>query len=135
MVGFPGETPADIKKTADIISRVKPDKVRIHIVTPYPGSALRKYLEENNLLETVDDYKFNTRTEVIHHTFEMSAEEIKKYYRMLLWRFENGNWYFIKFFFKSLLTTDGWRKFFIRIDKAYNYFFDWLKTGIKSRLV
>lgn len=127
MIGFPGETPADIKLTAELIKKVKPDQVRIHIVTPYPGSALRKYLEENNLLETKDDYKFDTRTEVVHHTFEMSADEIKKYYRLLLFKFENGYWYFIKFLIKSLLTSEGWKKIPKRIKTAFNHFFSWLK--------
>ncbi len=129
MIGFPGETPADIKLTAQLIKKLKPDQLRIHIVTPYPGSALRKYLEENNLLDTRDDYKFNTRTEVIHHTFEMSAEEIKKYYRLLLFRFENGYWYFIKFIIKSLFTPEGWKKIPYRIKIAFNHFFGWLKMG------
>jgi len=129
MIGFPGETPADIKLTADIIKKVKPDQVRIHILTPYPGSELRDYVEKNNLLETTDCYKFDSRTNVIHHTFEMSAEEIKKHYNLLVWRFENGYWYFVKFFFKSLLHKDGWKKLGKRIGKIFNYFLSWMRVN------
>ncbi len=129
MIGFPGETPADIKLTAKLIKKVKPEHIRIHIVTPYPGSELRKYLEDNNLLETTDYYKFDTRRNIIHHTNEMTAEQIKHYYRLLIFRFENGYWYFIKFFAKSLLTLGGWRKLFKRIKMAFNYFLGWLKIN------
>lgn len=132
MLGFPGETPHDIKLTSDFIKKVKPDQVRVHIVTPYPGSELRKYLEENNLLETTDVYKFDTRTNVIHHTKEMTAEEIKKYYRMLVFRFENGYWYFIKFFTKSLFTIDGWQKLGKRLKMIVDYILDWIKINAKE---
>jgi len=128
MIGFPGETPADIKLTSNLIKKVNPDQVRIHILSPYPGSKLRKYLEENNLLDTDDYYKFDTRGTVIHHTKEMTSEEIKKYYRILVFRFENGYWYFIKFLFKSLMTIDGWKKLFERIKMIFEYLFGWLKV-------
>ncbi|MFA5029376.1 MAG: radical SAM protein [Patescibacteria group bacterium] len=130
MVGFPGETPADIKMTAALVKKIKPDDIAIHIVTPYPGSEMRKYLEENNLLETTDYYKFNTRRDVIHHTQEMTAEEIKKYFHLLVFRFSNGHWYFIKFFFKSLTTIDGWKKLFKRIKMAFSYFSSWFKINV-----
>lgn len=132
MVGFPGEIPADIKLTANIIKKAKPDQVRIHILSPYPGSELRDYLEKNNLLETTDCYKFDSRTNVIHHTFEMSAEEIKKYYNLLVWRFENGYWYFVKFLIKSLITKDGWKQIFKRMEKAMRHLSGWLKISFRK---
>lgn len=127
MVGFPGETPADIKLTTNLIKKINPDQVRIHIVSPYPGSKLRKYFEEHNLLETTDCYKFDSRNNVIHHTEEMTAEEIKKYFRMLVFRFENGYWYFIKFWLGSLESVDGWKKLLKRIGMAGDYFWSWVK--------
>ena len=130
MVGFPTETMADIKKTANIVRRIKPDQVRFHILSPYPGSQLRKYFEEHNLLETTDYYKFDSRNNVIHHTDQMTAQQIKKVYRMLLFRFENGYWYFIRFWIKSLFTIEGWKKLAKRIGMAREYFKDWSK--IKS---
>jgi len=129
MVGFPGETPADINLTAKIIKKVKPDVVRIHILSPYPGSELRKYLEENNLLETTDYYKYDSQTTVIHHTNEMSAEEIKKYYDMLVFRFIHGYWYFAKLLIKSLATREGWQKLFGRIKRATSHFLAWVNIS------
>jgi len=129
MIGFPKETKADIKLTAKIIKEIKPDEVRIHILSPYPGSKLRKYFEEHNLLETEDYYKFDSRKNVIHHTDEMTAEEIKKNFRLLVFRFENGYWYFIKFFIKSLLSLDGWKKLSKRAHIFIEYFSGWLKIS------
>lgn len=130
MIGFPKETPADIKLTVRLIEKIKPDELSIHILSPYPGSELRKYLEEHNLLETADYYKFDSLTNVVHHTEEMTSEEIKKYYQMLVFRFRNGYWYFIKFWVKSLFTLDGWKKIPKRIKMVINYILGWLKLGL-----
>ena len=129
MIGFPKETPADIKLTVDLIKELKPNEISIHIVSPYPGSELRKYLEDHNLLETDDYYKFDSLTNVIHHTEEMTAEEIKKYYQMLVFRFRNGYWYFVKFWFKSLFSIDGWKKIPKRIKMVIKYILGWAKIG------
>lgn len=121
MVGFPKETPADIKLTANLIKMVKPDRLSIHIVTPYPGSELRKYLEDHNLLDCSDYYKFDTRINVNHHTEEMTAEEIKKYHKMLVFRFQYGQLYCLKLFFSFLKTADGWKRLFDRIKIGMKY--------------
>jgi len=135
MVGFPGETPSDVKLSADLIKKIKPDDVGIHILTPYPGSELRKYFESNNLLDNIDDYyKYDTNMNVNYHTKEMTASEIMKYYRLLIFRFEHNNWHFIKFGFKSLATLDGWRKLFKRIRIVFGYFAGWLDIGFKNKL-
>ncbi len=132
IVGFPKETPADIKMTADIIKKVHPDRVAVHIVSPYPGSELRKYLEDHKLLDSDNYYSYDMRHTVNHHTEEMTAKEIKKYYRMLVFRFENGYWYFIRLFFISLLTVDGRRNLWRRVRIATNLFSDWLKLNLGS---
>ncbi len=132
MTGFPKETPADIKLTANLIKKVKPDQVRIHINSPYPGSELRKYLEERNLIDCHDYYKFDTRLTVNHHTEEMTSEEIKKYYKMLVFRFENGYWHFLGFLVLSLLKIDGWKKLFGRLKMASSLIFSWLKINTKN---
>ena len=138
VVGFPGETPSDIKLSADIIKNIKPDDVAIHILTPYPGSRVRKYLEENNLLDNklenlADYYKYDSEATVNHHTSEMTAEEIKKYYRLLYFRFKkNSPRYFIKFMLKSLITVDGWKKLSKRVKMVSEFFSDWLKIKFIS---
>ena len=122
IVGVPKETPADIKLTVDLIKKVKPDRVAFHIISPFPGSELRKYFEDHNLLDCSDYYKFDARLNINHHTEEMTAEEIMKYYKMLVFRFESGYLFYLKFFLKSLLTVDGWKKLFYRIKVGINLF-------------
>ena len=128
MVGFPGETPEDIKLSANLIKKIKPDDTGIHVLTPYPGSELREYLQKNNLLDNITDYyKYDTNMNVNHHTKEMTAEEINKYYRLLIFRFEHNAWHFIKFGLKSLITVNGWKKLFKRIKIVMAYSFGWFR--------
>lgn len=132
IVGFPKETPQDIKMSVDLMAKVKPDVAAIHILTPYPGSKIRKYLEEHNLLDNKldnpeDYYKYDTELCVNHHTNEMTAEEINKYYRLLYFRFCNSYWYFAKFVIKSLAGPQGWAKLSKRAGMAVKYFSGWLK--------
>jgi len=121
MVGFPGETPADIKMSADLIRKIKPDDLGIHITTPFPGSQLRKYLEEHNLLdnklENLEDYyTLDPSGQNVHfHTEELTAAEIERYHKFLVFQFSNGYWYMIKFGLKSLTTLNGWEKLFKRM--------------------
>lgn len=120
MVGFPTETLGDIKSTIKLVKKIKPDLASIKIVAPYPGTELRRYLEAHNLLENKlenwsDYHKLTTDRYVNHHTQEMTAEEIRKYHRLLMFKFGHERWYFIKFGLKSLTTLDGWKKIFKRI--------------------
>lgn len=130
MVGFPDETEQDVKKSATLIKKIKPEEIRIHITTPLPGSELWEELYQNGQIDEFDFLKYDTRLAVVHHTNTMSSEDIKKAYRMLLFRFENGYWYFIKFFVKSLLTIDGWKQLRKRIKMVIRYIIDWLKLEI-----
>ena len=129
MVGFPDETKDDIKKTSRLIKAIKPEEIRIHIATPLPGSELWQELYQNGQIDEFDFMKYDTRLTVVHHTNTMTSAEIKKYYQILLFRFENGYWYFIKFFIKSLSTIDGWKKLGKRLKMAGRYFNNWLKVG------
>lgn len=130
MVGFPGETPTDIKQTSNLIKKVKPDRINVHIVSPYPGSEMRKYFEKHKFFEINDYYKSDSLQYALHHTDEMTSAEIKKYYKMLVFRFKSGYWYFAKFFVKSLFTADGWKKLGKRVKIASDYFVGWIKMTI-----
>ena len=134
MVGFPGETKEDIKMSADLIKRIKPEDIGIHIATPFPGSKLRKYLEDHNLLDNKlenlsDYYKLDTDKHIHHHTLELTSQDIVKYHRLLTLRFKQSRWYSIKFVFKSLLTIDGWKKLPERLKGVAGFFLGWLKIN------
>lgn len=134
IVGTPGETPEDIRKTIKLIEEIKPDDVAFHLLSAWPGSEFREYLIKNNLLDNVDDYyRYGSNMEVSHHTKEMTAEEIKKYYRLLVLRYGHSRWHFIKFALKSLLTLDGWKKLLKRIRIVMEYSWGWAKINIKNK--
>ncbi|MFA5022536.1 MAG: radical SAM protein [Patescibacteria group bacterium] len=131
MTGFPEETEEDVKKTADLLAEVKPDKCRIHIVTPMPGSELFRILNEQKLIDEYDFLEYNMRGRAVHHTKYFSQEEIKKNYEMLKFRFEEGHKKFIKVFFTSFLSVKGLKKIPRRIKKVFVYGLKWLKWGVK----
>lgn len=138
MVGFPKETASDIKMSADLIRKIKPDEVSVHVAVPMPGSQLRRYLEEYNLLEQKlenleDYYTLLPGSRYIHfHTEELTAAEIEKYYKFLIFQFNYGCWHIIKFGLKSLTTVDGWKKLFKRIKIIKNFFAGWLEISRRS---
>lgn len=132
MVGFPTETPADIKMSIDLVEKIKPDAVTFKIASPYPGTQLRKYLEEHGLLDNKleewgDYYRMTTDRYVNFHTKEMTAEEIRKYHRLLMFKFGHERGYFIKFGLKSLASVDGWKKIFKRMRIVAENLFDYSK--------
>jgi len=133
MVGFPGETPEDVGMSVKLIKKIKPDDLGIHVTTPFPGSQLRKYLEEHDLLEQKlekleDYYTLDTDRHTHFHTKEMTAAEIEKYYKFIVFKFgEHGFWYFLKFGIVSLATIDGWKKLFKRANITVNYLINWLR--------
>ena len=123
-----------IQAMIEKIKKIKPDALSFHILTPYPGSEIREYLKSHNLLDVTldnlaDYYKYDTNIHVNHHTYEMTAEEINRYYRLLFFRFKNSYWYFIKFGFKSLTKISGWKKLFKRTKMAVEYFTGWSKIS------
>lgn len=132
IVGFPGETPADIKMTCDLIKKVGPDDVQVKIATPYPGSELMRYLRANDLLDNKleqlsDYYKLETHHSGNHHTKELTAEEIERYHRLMNLKYVHNSRYIIKFIFKSLTTLDGWKKLSKRAKIATGCLMDSLK--------
>ncbi|RJQ31194.1 radical SAM protein [Candidatus Parcubacteria bacterium] len=130
MTGFPEETEKNIKETADLISEVKPDTVRIHIATPLPGSELKRILESGNMIEDYNVLNYVMRGKAVHHTKYFSSKEIVRNYEMLKFRFEEGHKRFVRIFFKSFLTVSGLKKLPVRAYKIFTYSMRWLKWKI-----
>ncbi len=51
MIGLPGETPADIELSKQLILESRPDYVEINMVTPYPGTEIFDKLMPDDPLE------------------------------------------------------------------------------------
>lgn len=131
MTGFPEEREEDVKKTAELIARVKPDEIRIHIATPLPGSEMWRILKEGEMIEDYDFLHYTMRGRAVHHTKYFTSDEIIRNYEMLKFRFEEGHRHFFGVIAKSFITKEGLKKLPSRIKKAFSYGFRWLKWLLK----
>jgi radical SAM superfamily enzyme YgiQ (UPF0313 family) len=54
MLGYPEETPEDIKATERLIREIEPDYLFLSMVVPYPGTAIYDYMLKKGLLSKID---------------------------------------------------------------------------------
>jgi len=130
MVGLPGETEEDVLQTGKLIEEIKPDQVRFHITTPFPGSAIWEELKVKNQIEDYDFLHYNTRGKAVHHTDTMSAAKIEEAFRLLVWRYESKKINFVKMFFRSFLSFKEFKKLPTRIRKVLVFVPRWLKIKL-----
>ena len=76
VVGFPGESKADIRKTFDFAMSLDVDQACFFTATPYPGTALFRQCVELGLLKTPVDYTQLRVGRPAFGTAEWSAEEL-----------------------------------------------------------
>ncbi len=77
MIGYPGETKDMLQETVDLIRKAEPDDVYICVATPYPGTELRRLVEENGWEMSNDWGRYDTITPVFANP-NLSAEDIRK---------------------------------------------------------
>ena len=81
IIGLPGENKETIEKTGRFIKEIKPDQLQVSVVSPFPGTELYKWFEENGYLiidnpeEYLDDE--GHQKSVVSYPW-LSAEEIAK---------------------------------------------------------
>ena len=77
MIGYPGETHAMLKETIDLVKKAEPDDVYICVATPYPGTELRRLVEEKGW-EMSDDWgRYDTTTPVFANP-NLSEDDVRK---------------------------------------------------------
>jgi len=76
VVGFPGETRADIEKTFDYAMNLGADHVHFFTATPYPGTDLFRQCVEMGLLKTPVDYTQLRVGRPMFGTTEWTADEL-----------------------------------------------------------
>ncbi|MCL2288591.1 MAG: B12-binding domain-containing radical SAM protein [Candidatus Bathyarchaeota archaeon] len=74
ILGYPGETAEMRKETFNFIRRVEPDDVYLCIATPYPGTELRKEVEQLGYKMSSDWSQYDTTTPVFENPL-LSGEE------------------------------------------------------------
>jgi len=74
MAGLPEETAEDVDLTADLIRRIRPERVVLSFFTPYPGTALFDRCAELGLVsETMDWSRHNHQSP--HNDFCLAADQ------------------------------------------------------------
>jgi anaerobic magnesium-protoporphyrin IX monomethyl ester cyclase len=69
IIGFPGETVETLEQTLDFIRRTEPDYVYLCVATPYPGTDLRRLLEELGWKMSEDWSQYDLQTPVFENPF------------------------------------------------------------------
>ncbi|MBM4149388.1 MAG: radical SAM protein [Lentisphaerae bacterium] len=77
LLGLYGENRASIRKTMDMVRRVKSTTIGVTIATPYPGTAFFDEAKAKGMLLTEDWSRFTSYDPVIR-TEELSAEDLLK---------------------------------------------------------
>lgn len=80
VLGLDGDTPAVFENTWDFVRQSGLDSVSFTIMTPYPGTALRReYVEQKRLLPGVGWDKYDT-AHVVFQPQQMSVEQLRRGY-------------------------------------------------------
>ena len=77
IIGYPGETKEMLQETIDLIRKAEPDDVYICVATPYPGTELRRVVEEMGWEMSNDWGQYDTITPVFANP-NLLAEEVRK---------------------------------------------------------
>ena len=77
IIGYPGETKEMLQETIDLIRKAEPDDVYICVATPYPGTELRRVVEQMGWEMSNDWGQYDTITPVFANP-NLSAEEVRK---------------------------------------------------------
>ncbi len=77
IIGYPGETRDMLMQTIDLVKKAEPDDVYICVATPYPGTDLRRLVEEMGYEISNDWGRYDTITPIFKNP-NLSAEDIRK---------------------------------------------------------
>jgi radical SAM superfamily enzyme YgiQ (UPF0313 family) len=77
IIGYPGETKDMLQQTLEFIRRAEPDDVYLCVATPYPGTELRRVVEEMGLKMSPDWSLYDTVTPVFDNP-NLPDEEVVK---------------------------------------------------------
>lgn len=130
IIGLPGETKEDVYQTGKLIEEVKPDQVRFHIITPFPGSDLWDTLKAKNQIEDYNFLHYNTRFSAVHHTDELTSKEIEDLYKMMVLRYESNKKNLFKVMLKSFYQPSEWKNLLPRLKKAWQIIPQWVKIRL-----
>ena len=83
LVGLLGETWQSVRRTVEMVRRIKPLTLQVSVVTPYPGTGLYEAAKRKGLLCTEDFSQF-TGFHPVSRTEQMSPEDLENARQMIL---------------------------------------------------
>ena len=122
MVGFPGETRADILETIKLVKRLGLDYVQPYCAVPFPGSPLYKKAKDAGWIKTADWSKFEQNFSVLSTPF-LSAKEAMSLRSKLIrdFYFDPRN------IIKTLCKVKSPRQALFLVSAAWRFFIVWAK--------
>jgi len=110
MIGNPGETEETIKKTIKYAISLDPDMVTFNITTPYPGTEMFSWAEENDYLIHKDWTRYDLSKPVMNLP-TVSSEKVLDYYKKAYRQFYLRPTYILKRLIK-IRDVDDFKKSF-----------------------
>jgi radical SAM superfamily enzyme YgiQ (UPF0313 family) len=108
IIGYPGETVDTLKQTFSFIRRTKPDYVYLCLATPYPGTALRKTLEDLEWPMSTDWSHYDMQTQVFENPLlpvDLVETRRKFYNSFYSWSYMLRQYLKGTFYSKSMVRT------------------------------
>ena len=104
MLGLPGESEEDLKKSIDFSIKLNPDYAKFAITIPLPGTRMFDNMASRGQIKTKDwdKYNFSFAPKVIYEHDTLSWETLDKYYGVSHRAFYFRPGYLTKMFFKTL---------------------------------
>ena len=100
VLGMPGDTKANMKRTIKFVHRLKPNYVIYSLATPYPGTRFYKEAFEKNLIKIKDWSKYTLITPILD-TIDCSKDDLRKLQTKAFIRFYLRPHYIIKQFLQD----------------------------------
>lgn len=76
VIGFPIETPEDVKRTVGFAKRIKVDYAQFTIATPHPGTELWEFAIKNKLLATLN-WRLYTTVDAVMKGFHLTLSQVQ----------------------------------------------------------
>jgi radical SAM superfamily enzyme YgiQ (UPF0313 family) len=105
MLGNPGETEETIQRTIDYAKTTNSDFAVFNITTPFPGSAMFDWADQNGYLITKDWSKYDLAT-IVMRLPTIEPEVVEKYYRKAYRKFYLRLTYIMRRFFRIRSWAD-----------------------------
>lgn len=103
MVGNPGDSRAALEKNIKFVNAIDPDLLIVNITTPFPGTEMFKWADERKLILTYDWDDYDLAKPVMRLE-DLTADEIKGYYREMYRRF----YFRPRYILKKIMAIRSW---------------------------